>query len=349
MENNFKSWIQSPISKLSIAIACTFVLITIILLPGAYESYFGKDYVSLAGKNYSSNDVKKTNPGAYARYRKEIATLTKNLLGEFAQEKLFELASKDAGLPVDDILKQGFSPRVPKEEELLAIYELYKGQLNGQSFAQARLQILGLVQSQEEQEYQRGKYRELLQKYPIEFKIKEPEVVRVSISGKNNPSIGNETAKITVIEFSDFECPFCQRSQEVNQRLREKYKDQIRWVFRDFPLPFHENAKYAHIAANCALTQNKYWDLFPLLFQYTGKLSKAKVDELAVQAGVNKKQFQECTENPSAIQKEIDADIEEGQKNGVSGTPAFFINGIFVSGAMPFEHFDEIIQKELKN
>lgn len=134
----------------------------------------------------------------------------------------------------------------------------------------------------------------------------------------------------------------------MNQKLREKYKGQIRWVFRDFPLPFHQDAMYAHMAANCSVSEGKYWDVFNLFFENSGNLGKANVDALVVKAGVSKDKYQSCMKDASNLKAEIDADIQDGQKVGVSGTPAFFINGIFVSGALPFENFDEIIQKELK-
>lgn len=151
-----------------------------------------------------------------------------------------------------------------------------------------------------------------------------------------------------MIEFSDFECPFCKRSQSVNSQLREKYKDQIRWVFRDYPLSFHPNAMFAHIAANCSASQGKYWEFFKVLFDNSGNLPKDRVLDLARGLGLDMKVFSQCV-NDSEVRKEVEADMAEGEKYGVSGTPAFFINGVMIEGAQPIEAFIKVIDQELKN
>ena len=260
--------------------------------------------------------------------------------------KIMELY-KEKKIKPSDVLKEGFIAKEPTDAEITNIYNTYKSQFGGKSLPEVKNQIAGLMKNQQEQEHNQKVYKEIISKYPVEFKIKEAEAVRVSVEKKNNPSIGKPSAKVTIIEFSDFECPYCKRSQDVNRRLREKYKDDVEWVFRDYPLPFHENAMYAHIAANCTIPQGKYWQAFDILFANSGDLSPANVDFLVTKAGVDKAKFQECMKNKDKIQAEIQTDIDDGQKVGVNGTPAFFINGIFVSGALPFENFDEIIQKEL--
>jgi len=102
------------------------------------------------------------------------------------------------------------------------------------------------------------------------------------------------------------------------------------------------------MAANCSIEEGKYWDVFNVLFDNSGNLSKSNVDSLVLKTGLSKDKYQTCMKDQAKLKSEIDSDIQDGQKVGVSGTPAFFINGIFVSGALPLENFDEIIQKELK-
>lgn len=348
MENIFKKWMENPISKIVLATNFVFALLFIVSVPSFVREYITQDAVSIGGKKYDLSDVKETSPIAYSKFQSEYKSLIKNTLGEFAQDKLFELVAKDKNIKPSEVLNQGFTPTEPSEEDILNVYMSNKAQLGGKSLSETKDKIVGFLKSQQEQEHNRAVYRDIVTKYPVEFLIKEPAAVRVTVEEKNNPSIGPKDAKITVIEFSDFECPFCKRSQDVNQKLREKYKGQIRWVFRDFPLPFHQDAMYAHMAANCSVSEGKYWDVFNLFFENSGNLGKANVDALIVKAGVSKDKYQSCMKDASNLKAEIDADIQDGQKVGVSGTPAFFINGIFVSGALPFENFDEIIQKELK-
>ncbi|WP_108972552.1 DsbA family protein [Leptospira ryugenii] len=347
MENSNQKWIEQPLSKIVTGLAVLFALVAAISLPSFVENFFLADAVMIGGKRYDINDVKKTSPVAFSKFQTEYQSLVKNTLSEFAQDKLFELVAKEKNIKPSEVLSQGFVATEPSNEEIQAVYTQYKPQFGGKSLAEVRDQIIKVLKNQQEQQHNQGVYKEIVTKYPVEFKLREIEQVRVSVETKGNPSTGKEGAKITIIEFSDFECPFCKRSQDVNRRLREKYKDDIQWVFRDFPLPFHENAMYAHMAANCSIPQNKYWDVFQVLFENSGNLSPGNVDYLVTKAGLNAEKYQACMKDKKKLQAEIDSDIEDGQKVGVNGTPAFFINGIFVSGALPFENFDEIIQKEL--
>lgn len=348
MENNFKSWMAQPISKIFIGTNLVFALLFFVSVPSFVKEYITQDAVSIGGKKYDLSDVKNSSPIAYSKFQSEYKSLLKNTFGEFAQDKLFELVAKDKNIKPSEVLNEGLILREPSEEDIINVYMSNKAQLGGKSLAETREKIVGFLKNQQEQEHSRNKYREIITKYPVDFLIKEPEAIRVTVDEKNNPSIGPKDAKVTVIEFSDFECPFCKRSQDVNNQLREKYKGQIRWVFRDFPLPFHQDAMYAHMAANCSIEEGKYWDVFNVLFENSGNLSKSKVDEFVLKTGLSKEKYQSCMKDQSKLKSEIEADIQDGQKVGVSGTPAFFINGIFVSGALPFENFDEIIQKELK-
>lgn len=349
MEINSKNWFESPLSKVVLGLNVILLILVAVSAPAFIRENFTQDAVKIDGKKYDLSDVKKSNPIAFSKFQSEYKNLIKNTLSEFAQDKLFEIVAKEKNIKPAEVLTQGFVVKEPSDEEVLQIYNQYKSQLGGKSFAETKDRIVGLLKSQQEQEFGKNAYREIVSKYPVEFLIREPEVVRVQVETKNNPSLGPENAKITVIEFSDFECPYCKRSQDVNRRLRDKYKDKIKWVFRDFPLPFHPDAMYAHMAANCAISEGKYWDVFNVLFENSGNLAQANVDYLVTKAGLDKSKYQTCMKNSSALKAEIDSDIQDGQKVGVSGTPAFFINGIFVSGALPFESFEEIIEKELNN
>lgn len=347
MENQNKKWTEEPLSRVSLAANLLLALGLGTALSFYILDKSNSGAVSVAGKKYDLSDVKKSSPILYSKFQTEYTNLLKNTLGEFAQEKLFEIVAQEKNTKPSEVLKEGFVPTEPSDTEIATIYNTYKSQFNGQPLPQVKDQIANLLKNQQEEQHMQRLYKEILAKYPVEFLLKEPEEMRIPVEKKNNPSLGKDSAKITVIEFADFECPYCRRSQEVNRRLREKYKEEIEWVVRDFPLPFHENAMYAHIAANCSIPQGKYWQVFDTFFENSGNLSQANVDYLVTKVGVNKEQYQECMKDRSKLQKEVQEDIDDGQKVGVNGTPAFFINGIFVSGALPFERFDEIIQKEL--
>lgn len=153
---------------------------------------------------------------------------------------------------------------------------------------------------------------------------------------------------ITVIEYSEYQCPFCERVIPETTRILEEYKGKIRWIVRDYPLPFHDRARPAAIAAKCASFQGKYWDMYSALFSNQTKLGDQDLEKYASDIGLDKKKYDACVKNPQRALKIIDDNTASGQKYGVNGTPAFFINGIRKSGAIPYEEFKRTIDEELK-
>ncbi|AAN49337.1 thioredoxin domain-containing protein [Leptospira interrogans] len=313
-------------------------------------SYFSPDgVVEINGKNYTIKDVEKENPRIARKFYSETNDRLYRVLSEFASKKVVSLAAKERNVSEKELLEPSVS--APSIEEMRAVYEQYKNSpaLKGKSFDQVKAEIENHLISQKKEEARNNFFGQLRNQYNISVKVKElPPLRDNTILAGNNPSIGPENAKVTVIEFSDFECPFCKRSQSVNSQLREKYKDQIRWVFRDYPLSFHPNAMFAHIAANCSASQGKYWEFFKVLFDNSGNLPKDRVLDLARGLGLDMKVFSQCV-NDSEVRKEVEADMAEGEKYGVSGTPAFFINGVMIEGAQPIEAFIKVIDQELKN
>jgi protein-disulfide isomerase len=175
-----------------------------------------------------------------------------------------------------------------------------------------------------------------------------PQVVRYEIPIDDDPMIGPEDAPITIVEFSDFECPYCRQwHATVYSKLLETYPDEVRLVYRDFPLEsIHANAKSAAEAADCAYEQGVFWDYHDKLFSDELGLSPEAYTEYADQLGLDTQEFQECFES-GRYDQEIQADFDFAANLGVRSTPTFFINGIALVGAQPFEVFQQIIEKEL--
>jgi len=179
--------------------------------------------------------------------------------------------------------------------------------------------------------------------------VEVPEQVkRYDIPLEDDPFLGSENAPITIVEFSDYQCPFCQRwHEEVFTRLQEKYGDKIRLVYRDFPLyGLHQEAELAAEAANCAGDQEKYWDYHNLLFSGQKEYSKETFIAYAEALKLKMDDFKKCMDE-HRYQSEIKADYEFAAKMGVRSTPTFFVNGLAVVGAQPFEVFEQIIDLEL--
>jgi len=178
--------------------------------------------------------------------------------------------------------------------------------------------------------------------------VETQQVVRYDIPVDDDPVLGSEGAPITIVEFSDYECPYCRQwHSEVYTQLMDTYGDQIRFVYRDFPLEsIHANARPATEAANCALEQGEFWDFHDKLFSMELGLSPSAYQEYASQLDLDLDEFQECIDS-GRYQQEVQSDFEFAANLGVRSTPTFFINGIAVVGAQPFEIFQQVIEREL--
>ncbi|MEZ4461483.1 MAG: DsbA family protein [bacterium] len=167
----------------------------------------------------------------------------------------------------------------------------------------------------------------------------------------NSPVLGSATAPITIVEFSDFECPFCSRGADTIHQLLKKYPNDVRLVFKHNPLPFHQQAPAASKAAMAAGEQGKFWEMHDILFKNQKEFKGANMKELtsgfAKQIGLDVAKFQKDFDNPKYDQV-IKDDMELGSKLGVRGTPHFFINGERVSGAQPIDKFESIVKAQLE-
>ena len=172
---------------------------------------------------------------------------------------------------------------------------------------------------------------------------------RVEVSADDDPAWGPEDAPVTIIEFSDFECPFCARfRKQTYDRIKEAYGDKIRFVYRDFPLvQLHPQAVPAAIAAQCAHEQGKFWEYHDLLFLGDKPLSRDTYVAYADQLGLDVDEFSRCIDEERYM-GEVQKDFEDGVAAGVRGTPTFFINGVPLVGAQPFENFQAVIEQELQ-
>ena len=174
------------------------------------------------------------------------------------------------------------------------------------------------------------------QKPVVEFKITKDDHVR-----------GDFNAPITLVEFSDFECPFCARHYSTMNKILSEYSGKVKWVFKHFPLRFHPNAQKAAEASECAAEQGKFWEYHDKLFEnFSQGYSLEKFKQWAKDLGLNSGKFNDCLDSGKFAQK-VQADYQEGIQKGVKGTPATFVNGRLVSGALPYEVFKQIIESLL--
>jgi protein-disulfide isomerase len=180
-------------------------------------------------------------------------------------------------------------------------------------------------------------------KVPVRMTLEPP---REKVSDAGRPSRGPAQATVEVIEFSDFQCPYCLRAHPIVAQVLQTYGDRIRFVYRNFPLPNHPDARPAAEAGDCAAEQGKFWPYYDRLFDHQDQLSVPDLKQHAAVLGLDAARFTACVDSRK-YKNEVDADIAAGNDVGVTGTPAFFINGRPLDGAQPFEAFKAIIDEEL--
>ncbi|KKR08046.1 MAG: hypothetical protein UT32_C0004G0020 [Parcubacteria group bacterium GW2011_GWC2_39_14] len=177
----------------------------------------------------------------------------------------------------------------------------------------------------------------------------EPTYVPVVGVKENEPFKGGKDAKVTIIEYTDFECPYCLKHHDTIKQIISTYGNKIKYVLRNFPLGFHPEAQKAAESFECALEQGKSFEMSDAMFQANeaGNMSVDKWKSLAKGFGLNTTEFNDCLDTGKYADK-VAADAAEGGASGVTGTPATFVNGQLVSGALPFENFQQTIDALLK-
>jgi len=232
---------------------------------------------------------------------------------------------------------------VVTDAEAKSYYETNKARFGTTSQADAMPQIKAGLGQQRQVERRAAFSRELRKKYEVKVLL---EPYRVPVEVGKAPVRGNPKAPVTVVEFSDFQCPYCVRARPTVDRVRETYGDKVRWVFRHFPLDFHAQAEKAGEAAACAGEQGKFWEMHDLLWANSAKLQVADLKAHAGTLGLDAPRFGQCLDS-GRYSGLVEADLQAGQGYGVSGTPAFFVNGRPLVGAQPFDAFAQIIDDEL--
>lgn len=297
------------------------------------------------GKEVTEKELEDFLGIALVMKHQEIYQLKRAALQDLIFIKLQEEKAKTENLTLDQYYEKYVINAAPDptEQEINDFYEKNKNQIRATE-EEAKRQIKNYLKSQKIQEAENALREKLLKEAKVETYLKAP---KMELSKGNEPRKGKDGAPIIIVEFTDFQCPFCSRAQATLDKIFTDYPDKVQLIFKDLPLDFHKQAKDAHLAAQCANEQGKFWEYHDILFKNQNQLFPDKLKEYATQLNLDMDKFNKCFEERK-YEKYIDDNLTQAQNLGITGTPTFFVNGRIIKGAQPYENFKQIIDEELQ-
>ncbi|HEX8475104.1 MAG TPA: thioredoxin domain-containing protein [Pyrinomonadaceae bacterium] len=280
------------------------------------------------------------------------------------QERVYQLRNRDVELKINDtlleqeaqkrkvttkaLLDTEVATKIPTVTDVQAqtFYDQNKDRING-AFPQVKQQIIQYLQEDEERKAQTAFAEQLRRAASVQTFISAPEPPVYNIATDDQPIKGNPTATVTLVEFTDYQCPSCARVHPVLETIATEYADRLKIVVRDYPLTQHANAFKAAEAAEAAREQGKYWEYTSILFKNQSALEVAKLKEYATQLGLDRQKFDAALDSGRFADK-VQRDIQDGNRVGVNGTPTLFVNGRRVNGNS-YEALKTAIDAALRN
>ncbi|HEY6347779.1 MAG TPA: thioredoxin domain-containing protein [Candidatus Angelobacter sp.] len=273
--------------------------------------------------------------------------LKRQALDEAIGEALLEQEASRRAVSVAKLIRSEIDDKTNAvtPEQVYAVYEATRDRYNGKSKDEALKLVEGNLRLLRIS-LRRGEFlKELRDKSNVAIYLDPP---RQMVDTKDSRAKGPANAPVTIVEFAEFQCPFCGNSVATLKHLEGKYGNRIRLVFRDFPLVgFHQDASKSAEAASCANDQGKFWEMYDKLFENQSRLKMSFLKQYASDIGLNSQQFSECLES-GKYTNQWQRDIDEGSHYGVTGTPTFFVNGRMLVGSVPFDKFAQVIDEELQ-
>ena len=269
----------------------------------------------------------------------------RNAIEQIAGEKLIDIEAHTRGVTSTVLIDSEITSKIQTvtDADVTAWYAANQGRVQGAAIDQVREPIRNLLTQQRSAAAYQSYVDQLKTKIAVKITLDPP---RQKVAAADSPALGSVSAPIEVIEFSDFQCPFCYRAHPTVKQVLSTYGDKIHLVYRHYPLPNHPNARPAAEASQCANEQGKFWPFHDRLFEDQSKLAESDLKASAAALGMDAGKFNACFDSHK-YKARVEADMQAGNEAGVNGTPAFFINGRLLSGAQPYEEFKKVIDEEL--
>ncbi len=291
---------------------------------------------------------RKNDPSARIRMLQDLYDTRRQTLDIVIGDILVDREAVARGISRDALLAQELPSRTlpVTDEDIALLYGQNQNSFGGRTLDDMRSEIRMFLDQQRPTQALHAFMNELrADAGDVQITLEPPRTV-IEVDA-DDPVFGPAGASVEIIEFSDFQCPFCQRLTATLEQLKTAYGSDIRLVFKDYPLPNHAQAFKAAEAGNCANQQGKFWELHDTMFSRQSELGVDDLKRHAGALGMDQAAFDACLDS-GRFAEQVNADLTAGQQYGVSSTPTVFINGRAVMGAAPFEVFDKIIREELE-
>jgi protein-disulfide isomerase len=280
------------------------------------------------------------------QYRHSRSTLVQTTLERVLRDRMFEAEARRQQRTVAELVAlEAGRPVEPTSGEVAEWYENNRDRVAGRSLDQIGPQIATFLREQRMNAAAASLAARLEKEHEV---VVHYEPFRFQLDNDGAPYIGGRDAPVTLVEFSDFDCPFCARFATTLKRLNATFGDDLRIVYRQFPLAsIHPNAFKAAEASLCAHEQNRFWEMHDAMFLQQGRLGVSSLKEIARQIGLDGTRFDRCLDTGRFVEQ-VQNDMREAETMGVTGTPAVFVNGLpLQAGAQPYEVVAEAVQREL--
>ncbi len=291
------------------------------------------------------NQLEEVAAGRLIKLKTEEYYIKRNVLDDLIMRALLEKEAATRRISVEKLTQIEIENKIRPvtDEDTRAVYDSTADRFRGIPEQEALKRIEASMRQQRTIKRRSDFASELRAKMQPKILLEPP---RLDVSVGDDPSLGIDKAQVTIVAFSDFQCPSCARFVPTIKQLKARYGDKVRIIFRDFPLPIHKEAPKAAEAASCANEQGKFWEMHDKLFNNQNNLQIQDLKRYAADIGLDLADFNQCLDS-GKYAKEWQEDMADGSRYGVSGTPTFFINGRLVVGTVPYEVFTQIIEEEL--
>ncbi|MBC7931337.1 MAG: thioredoxin domain-containing protein [Rubrivivax sp.] len=332
----------------SLRVGADVKILTQAVTPPATPADRARVLATVNGKNITSGDIEDNLLSLISQVQEQVYILRKSDVDQKINDILLTQEAQKRGVTARALFEAEVNTKVPvvTEAQALDFYNKNKERIGGE-FPQLKYQIIEFLQGQEAQKVEGGFVSRLRNAASVQTFLTPPAPPVFQIATDDQPAKGKLDAAVTVIEFTDYQCPTCAQAQPIFERLVTEYGDRVKFVVRDFPLPMHADAQKAAEAAEAAREQGKYWDFTAILFRNQSKLAPAMLKQYAGVLGIDRAKFDAALDSGKFADK-VQRDILDGQKVGVNSTPSFFVNGVRV-GDMSYEALKAAIDAALKS